>query len=63
MAAALSAGSRCTALQTGLPQLEVTDKTRKNWQPLPRTGFNEGSFSGDDGLRRGLEFVSLAVLD
>jgi CubicO group peptidase (beta-lactamase class C family) len=48
---------------TGLPQPEFTDKSRENWQPIPRTGFNEGSLSGDDGLRRVLELVSLSVID
>ncbi len=48
---------------TGLPQPEFSDKARENWQPIPRTGFNEGSLGGDDGLRRVLELVSLAVMD
>ncbi len=48
---------------TGLPQPPFKDNSRENWQPIPRTGFNEGSFSGDDGLRRVLELVSLAVMD
>lgn len=48
---------------TGLPQPEFKDKSRENWQPIPRTGFNEGSLSGDDGLRRVLELVALSVMD
>ncbi len=47
---------------TGLPQ--PTPKTdRDGWQPVPRTGFNEGSLGGDDGLRRVLEFVVAGVRD
>ncbi len=47
---------------TRLPQ--PTPKTdRDGWQPIPRTGFNEGSLGGDDGLRRVLEFVAAAVRD
>ena len=47
---------------TGLPQ--PTPKTdRDGWQPIPRTGFNEGSLGGDDGLRRVLEFVAAGVRD
>jgi CubicO group peptidase (beta-lactamase class C family) len=45
---------------TGLPQPEP-GHDRDNWQPIPRTPFNEGSLGGDDGLRRVLEFVSAAV--
>lgn len=47
---------------TGLPQPEP-NHSRDDWQPLPRTPFNEGSLGGDDGLRRVLEFVSAAVRD
>jgi len=47
---------------TGLPQPEP-DHSRDNWQPIPRTPFNEGSLGGDDGLRRVLEMVSAAVRD
>lgn len=48
---------------TGIPQPPVTDHSRDNWQPIPRTPFNEGSMGGDDGLRRVLEMVSAAVRD
>jgi len=48
---------------TGLPQPIVSDDSRKNWQPIPRTPFNEGSLGGDDGVRRVLEMVSAAVRD
>ena len=48
---------------TGLPQPAFTDQSRADWQPIPRTAFNEGSASGDDGLRRVLELISCAVLD
>jgi CubicO group peptidase (beta-lactamase class C family) len=48
---------------TGLPQPAFTDHSREGWQPIPRSAYNEGSLSGDDGLRRVLELVSLAVLD
>ncbi len=48
---------------TGLPQPEFKDHSRDNWQPIPRTGFNEGSLGGDDGLRRVLELVSQAVVE
>jgi alkanesulfonate monooxygenase SsuD/methylene tetrahydromethanopterin reductase-like flavin-dependent oxidoreductase (luciferase family) len=47
---------------TGLPQPAFADKSRENWQPIPRTAFNEGSLGGDDGLRRVLEFVALSVM-
>ena len=47
---------------TGLPQPEP-GHSRDNWQPIPRTPFNEGSMGGDDGLRRVLEMVSLSVTD
>jgi CubicO group peptidase (beta-lactamase class C family) len=47
---------------TGLPQPEP-NHSRDNWQPIPRTGYNEGSLGGDDGLRRVLEFVTAAVKD
>jgi len=48
---------------TGLPQPEFTDRSRDSWQPLPKLPFNEGSLGGDDGLRRVLELVSLAVIE
>ncbi len=48
---------------TGLPQPEFTDHSRDSWQPLPKLPFNEGSLGGDDGLRRVLELVSLAVIE
>ncbi|MEO8425489.1 MAG: serine hydrolase [Verrucomicrobiota bacterium] len=48
---------------TGLPQSFDYDGSRNNWKPIPRTPFNEGSLSGDDGLRRVLEMVSAAVRD
>jgi CubicO group peptidase (beta-lactamase class C family) len=48
---------------TGLPQPTFTDHSRANWQPIPRTAFNEGSASGDDGLRRVLELICCAVVD
>ena len=48
---------------TGLPQSFKYDGSRDNWQPIPRTPFNEGSLGGDDGLRRVLEMVSAAVRD
>ena len=48
---------------TGLPQPAFTDHSRADWQPIPRTAFNEGSTSGDDGLRRVLELISCAVID
>ena len=48
---------------TGLPQPFQYDGSRDNWQPIPRTPFNEGSLGGDDGLRRVLEMVSAAVRD
>jgi CubicO group peptidase (beta-lactamase class C family) len=47
---------------TGIPQPQP-DTSRDNWQPIPRTPFNEGSLGGDDGLRRVLEMVSAAVRD
>ncbi len=47
---------------TGLPQ-PAPDTSRDNWKPIPRSPFNEGSLGGDDGLRRVLELVSLAVKD
>jgi CubicO group peptidase (beta-lactamase class C family) len=46
---------------TGLPQPEQKHD-RDNWQPLPRTAFDEGS-SGGDSLWRVLEMVSGAVRD
>lgn len=48
---------------TGLPQPFNYDGSRNDWQPIPRTAFNEGSLGGDDGLRRVLEMVSAAVRD
>ena len=48
---------------TGIPQPFEPDASRDNWQPIPRTPFNEGSLGGDDGLRRVLEMVSAAVMD
>jgi hypothetical protein len=48
---------------TGLPQPPFTDLSREGWQPIPRSAFNEGSLGGDDGLRRVLELVSMAVID
>ena len=48
---------------TGLPQPFKYDGSRNDWQPIPRTAFNEGSLGGDDGLRRVLEMVSAAVRD
>src|SRR5207248_7244035 len=48
---------------TGLPQPFAYDGSRDNWQPIPRTPFNEGSLGGDDGLRRVLEMVSAAVVE
>jgi len=44
---------------TGLPQ-PAPKHDRDNWQPLPRTAFDEGS-SGGDSLWRVLEMVSGAV--
>ena len=46
---------------TGLPQPEQSHD-RDNWQPLPRTPFDEGS-SGGDSLWRVLQMVSAAVRD
>jgi CubicO group peptidase (beta-lactamase class C family) len=48
---------------TGIPQPFSYDGSRDNWQPIPRSPFNEGSLGGDDGLRRVLELVSSAVID
>lgn len=47
---------------TGIPQPFEYDGSRTQWQPIPKTPFNEGSLGGDDGLRRVLELVSLAVI-
>jgi CubicO group peptidase (beta-lactamase class C family) len=47
---------------TSIPQ-PAPDTSRDNWQPIPRSPFNEGSMGGDDGLRRVLEMVSAAVRD
>ena len=46
---------------TGLPQPEPKHD-RDNWQPLPRTAFDEGSSNGDSTWRV-LEFVCGAVKD
>lgn len=46
---------------TGIPQPHDYDGSRNQWQPIPRTPFNEGSMGGDDGLRRVLEMVCAAV--
>lgn len=46
---------------TGLPQPEPK-RDRDNWQPLPRTAFDEGSNNGDP-IWRVLEFVCGAVKD
>jgi CubicO group peptidase (beta-lactamase class C family) len=48
---------------TGLPQPAPVDTSRDNWQPIPRTPFNEGSMGGEDGLRRVLEMVCAALRD
>ena len=48
---------------TGLPQPAPLDLSRDNWTPLPRTPFQDGGMSGDDGLRRVLEMVTAAVLE
>ena len=47
---------------TGLPQQTFTDRSRENWQPIPKTPFNEGSLGGE-ALWRVLEMVSAAVMD
>jgi CubicO group peptidase (beta-lactamase class C family) len=47
---------------TGLPQPFKYDGSRDNWQPIPKSPFNEGSLGGDDGLRRVLEMVTAAVV-
>lgn len=47
---------------TGIAQPEP-DHSRDKWEPIPRAPYNEGSLSGDDGLRRVLEFVSAALRD
>ena len=46
---------------TGLPQPQASP-ARDNWQPTPRTPFNEGSLQGDDGLRRVLELCCHAIV-
>ena len=46
---------------TGLPQPDPKHD-RDNWQPLPRTAFDEGSSNGDS-IWRVLEFVCGAVKD
>lgn len=46
---------------TGLPQPEMKHD-RDNWQPRPRTGFDEGSQNGDPTWRV-LEFVCASVKD
>jgi CubicO group peptidase (beta-lactamase class C family) len=48
---------------TGLPQPAFSDTSRESWQPIAKTHYNEGSLSGDDGLRRVLELVCNAVMD
>jgi CubicO group peptidase (beta-lactamase class C family) len=48
---------------TGLPQPAFTDHSREAWQPITKTHYNEGSLTGDDGLRRVLEIVCNAVID
>ena len=48
---------------TLIPQPEVTDHSRDNWKPMPRTPFNEGAMGGDDGLRRVLELVCMSARD
>jgi hypothetical protein len=47
---------------TGIPQPFDYDGSRNNWQPIPKSPFNEGSLAGDDGLRRVLEIVTGAVV-
>ena len=47
---------------TGLPQ-PAPDTSRDDWKPIPRTPFNDGSYGGEDGLRRVLEMVCAAVVD
>ena len=47
---------------TGIPQAFKYDGSRDNWQPIPRSPFNEGSLGGDDGLRKVLEMVTAAVV-
>jgi CubicO group peptidase (beta-lactamase class C family) len=46
---------------TGIPDDFKYDGSRDNWQPTPRTPFNEGSLQGNDGLWRVLEMVCAAV--
>lgn len=46
---------------TSVPQPTVTDHSRDNWKPLPRTPFEEGGLGGDDGLRRVLELVCMST--
>ena len=46
---------------TGLPQPEQ-NHDRDNWQPIPKTPFNEGTLGGE-ALWRTLEFVCAAVRD
>jgi CubicO group peptidase (beta-lactamase class C family) len=48
---------------TGLPQPPVLDHSRENWQPIPRTPFNEGSLAGNDGLYRILEYVTASIIE
>ena len=45
---------------TRIPQPPPTSD-RTNWQPIPGTGFNEGSLAGNNGLWRVLEMVCAAV--
>lgn len=46
---------------TGIPDDFKYDGSRDNWQPTPRTPFNEGSLQGNEGLWRVLEMVCAAV--
>lgn len=48
---------------TGLPQPAVTNHSREQWQPIPRTPFNEGSLAGNDGLYRVLEYVTASIVE
>jgi CubicO group peptidase (beta-lactamase class C family) len=48
---------------TGLPQPPIKDHSRDDWQPIPKSPFDEGSLGGDDGVRRVLEFVTAATLE
>lgn len=46
---------------TGIASDFKYDGSRDNWQPTPRTPFNEGSLQGNDGLWRVLEMVCAAT--